>query len=207
MHEDGVHLGSVFTSNYMTDKPKRDERIVGRQGYGLIQVFTGDGKGKTTAALGEAVRAHGAGKRVTFVYFDKGGDAHYSERKTLDELGIPYVVTGRDRIDPVTGRFDFSVIDEDREEVVRGLGEAERLFGESYDLVVLDELNTVMGLEMVSVERVVEVLRAKPEKVEVILTGRNAPSEIIDEAHLVTEIGMKKHYFYSGVQAREGLDY
>ena len=177
-----------------------------KQGYGLIQIFTGDGKGKTTAALGEIMRSVGIGKKVGMVYFDKGGDVHYSERSVLEKLGVTIIVTGRDRIDSETGRFDFSVIDEDKEEVRRGLQEVDRLFKEGYDLVVLDELNTVIGIEMVEGKKVIETLRSRPKQTEVIITGRNATEEMQSEAHLVTEMRMIKHYYYSGVKAREGLD-
>src|SRR3989339_770456 len=100
------------------------------QGYGLIEVYTGDGKGKTTASLGLALRAVGAGKKVGIIFFDKGGE-HYSERKALQEKLshlIVFVVTGRDRINSATGRFDFSVTDEDKAEVQRGLDEARIMF-------------------------------------------------------------------------------
>ncbi|MBT5807995.1 cob(I)yrinic acid a,c-diamide adenosyltransferase [Candidatus Uhrbacteria bacterium] len=180
----------------------------GRQGYGLIQVVTGNGKGKTTAALGQAIRAVGAGKRVGIVYFDKGGNDHYFERKVLEGLeGVDYVATGRDRIDPVSSRFDFSIQDTDRAEAERGLKEVSRMFDEGYDLVVMDEINSTTDLGMVSVESVLEVLKQKPETTELIMTGRNAPEAFVELAHLVTEMKLKKHYFYSGVKAREGLDY
>lgn len=184
-----------------------DKAIVGRQGLGLIQLFTGNGKGKTTAAIGEAVRAAGAGKKVGIVFFDKGGNTHYSERTILDRVGTAYVATGRDRIDPVTNRFDFSIQQIDRDEAARGLEEVRRMFAEGYDLVVLDEINSTTDLKMLSVESVLSVLDEKPEKTEVVLTGRNAPDAFFDHAHLVTEMRLRKHYFYSGVQAREGIDY
>ena len=184
-----------------------DKSIVGRQGLGLIQLFTGNGKGKTTAAIGEAVRAAGAGKKVGIVFFDKGGDAHYSERAMLDRVGIAYVATGRDRIDPVTNRFDFSIQQIDRDEAARGLEEVRRMFAEGCDLVVLDEINSTTDLKMISVESVLSVLDEKPDGTEVVLTGRNAPDAFVDRAHLVTEMRLRKHYFYSGVKAREGIDY
>lgn len=192
------------------EKPVLDFRIKGRQGFGLVQVFTGNGKGKTTASLGEAIRAAGAGKRVGIVYFDKGGTTHYSERHVLDELfkgRIDYVATGRDRIDPVTNRFDFSIQDIDRAEAKRGLDEARRMLTSGYDVVILDEINSTTSLGMLAVDDVLAVLDVQPETVEVVLTGRNAPEAFLERAHLVTEMTLVKHYFYSGVQAREGLDY
>ncbi|PJA45421.1 cob(I)yrinic acid a,c-diamide adenosyltransferase [Candidatus Uhrbacteria bacterium CG_4_9_14_3_um_filter_50_9] len=192
----------------MSTKPELDHRIKGRQGYGLIQLFTGHGKGKTTAALGVVIRALGAGKRVGIVYFDKGGDTHYSERKILDQLaGVTYVATGRDRIHPVTGQFDFSIQEIDREEAHRGLHEVEKMLHEGYDLIVMDEINSTTNLGMVSEEEVLALLDQQPDTLELVLTGRDAPQTFLDRAHLVTEMNLKKHYFYSGVQAREGIDY
>ncbi len=176
-------------------------------GYGLIQVFTGDGKGKTTAALGEAMRAVGAGKKVAVVFFDKGG-GNYSERGALDRLGIDWWACGRDRIDPKTGRFDFGITDLDKQEAARAFSIVVGLFEKAeYDLVVLDEINVVVSKNILELDHVVSVIKNKPKNTELVLTGRGAPEKIIDLAHLVTETKLKKHYFYSGVKAREGLDY
>ena len=192
-----------------SQKPVLDERIKGRQGYGLIQLIHGHGKGKTTAALGQAVRCAGAGKRVMIVYFDKGGTTHYNERCIIDQIdGIDYVATGRDRIDPVTNRFDFSITDEDREQAKLGIAAAkEAMMSGVYDLVILDEINSTQNLGMLTIEDVLVALRAKAEMTEVVLTGRNPAQEFIDAAHLVTEMQLQRHYFYSGVAARVGLDY
>jgi cob(I)alamin adenosyltransferase len=183
-----------------------DERIKGRQGFGLIQVFTGNGKGKTTAALGEAIRAVGAGKKVSIVFFDKGG-THYAERRVLARLGIEVIATGRDRIDPVSGRFDFSIQEVDKAEAKRGLAVAHEMFEAGLDLVILDEINSTTDLGMLAVPDVLALLDEKPEMTELILTGRNAPEAFLGRAHLITEMNLRKHYFYSGVKAREGLDY
>jgi cob(I)alamin adenosyltransferase len=184
-----------------------DEAIKGRQGYGLIQVFTGNGKGKTTAALGEVLRSVGVGKKVAIIFFDKGGE-HYSERVALEKLGVEWHAFGRDRVDAQTGRFDFSVTDEDRRLGACGLDKARSLLqSDQYDLLVLDEVNSATDLGILSVQLVLSVLDLKPARTEIILTGRNAPQEFLDRAHLVTEMRMCKHYFYSGVKAREGLDY
>jgi cob(I)alamin adenosyltransferase len=191
----------------MNPLPIADESIKGRQGFGLIQVFTGNGKGKTTAATGEMIRAIGAGKKVGIVYFDKGGESHYFERSVLRNLGVDLIATGRDRIDPVTNRFDFSISDLDKTEAARGLVEVQRMFEAEYDVVVLDEINSTVDLGMISVEAVLALLEKKPETTELVLTGRNAPQAFLDKAHLMTEMKLHKHYFYSGVKAREGLDY
>jgi len=191
----------------MTDAPKRDERILGHQGYGLIQVVHGDGKGKTTSCLGTAIRCAGAGKRVAIVYFDKGG-GHYSERIILDSIpNITYWVTGRDRIDPVTGRFDFSITDVDRAEASRGLACARQALAGAFDLVVLDEINSTTQLGMLAEEDVLRVLAEKSPQTEVTLSGRNPPQSFLDAAHLISRVSNERHYFYSGVRAREGIDF
>lgn len=177
--------------------------------YGLLQIYTGDGKGKTTASLGLALRATGAGKKVGIIFFDKGGE-HYSERKALQEkFGkvIDFVVTGRDRINAATNRFDFSITDEDKIEAQRGLSEARRMFTDGYNLIILDEFNTVAALGLFSEEEALGFLDKKPTRVELVLTGRHALSSFLDRADLVTEMAMIKHYYYQGVKAREGLDY
>lgn len=196
----------------MSNQPILDKRITGHSGYGLISVFTGDGRGKTTAGLGTAVRALGAGKRVAIVYFDKGGDAHYSERHVLRALSrsfpIEYHVTGRDRIDATTGRFDFALLEIDKTEARRGLQIVVDLFLKAeHDLIIFDEINSTVSLGLLDEQSVLDVLDKKPEKIELLLTGRNAPTRFLERAHLVTEMTLRRHYFYSGVKAREGVDF
>lgn len=187
--------------------PTLDDRIVGRQGLGLVQLFEGHGKGKTTAAIGSMVRMVGAGKRAAIVYFDKGGN-HYMERTVFDRLGVDWFAFGRDRIDAKTGRFDFSVTEEDRVLGYRAIERAHQLFAsDAYDLVVLDEVNSSCALGFVDEAAVLALIDRKPDNLELILTGRDAPTSFKDRAHLVTEMRLVKHYFYSGVKAREGIDY
>jgi cob(I)alamin adenosyltransferase len=179
----------------------------GSEAWGKIQVYTGKGKGKTTAALGTALRAHAQGKKVAFVYFDKGG-GHYSEAAILDKLGIEYVRTGLDRIDPETGKFRFGVKPEDNAEGLRGLEKAKELMMRGdLDLLVLDEVCISASLGIITTQDVLNLVACKPQKLELILTGRDAPKEITDIADLVTEMNLVKHYFYEGAPAREGLDY
>ncbi len=197
-------------------QPVLDERIKGRQGYGLIQVVTGDGKGKTTSAIGQCVRTVGAGKRAAIIFFDKGGE-HYMERKVFDafavedhERGLGRVewwAFGRDRVD-ASGRFDFSITDEDKEFGRQGLAKAlELVQSDRFDLLVLDEVNSSTALGFLDEQAVLDLLEKKSEKLELILTGRNAPESFKQKAHLVSEVILRKHYFYSGVGAREGLDF
>jgi cob(I)alamin adenosyltransferase len=177
---------------------------------GLIQVYTGNGKGKTTAALGMAMRAVSQGIRVAVIHFDKGGD-HYAERKVIAEKfpgEIDLWATGLDRIDPKTGRFRFGVTAEDKAEAERGLGIVRGVFAEAkHGLVVLDEINTTVSLGMLAEADVLAAVAAKPADAELVLTGRDAPASFRELADLVSEVGLVKHYFYKGVPARFGLDY
>jgi cob(I)alamin adenosyltransferase len=178
-------------------------------GFGLVQIFTGDGKGKTTAALGTALRAVAKGKRVAWIAFDKGGESHYSERSLIRERlpEIDFHVTGLDRIDK-KGVFRFGVTEEDKREGERGLAIVRKLFDEKrHDLIVLDEINSSTALGIVKENDALKLLDNRPEGVELILTGRNAPASFLERADLVTEMRLIKHYFYHGVKAREGLDY
>ncbi len=193
----------------------------------MIQLYTGNGKGKTTAAFGTALRAVAKGMRVAIVYFDKGG-THYSERELMDNLraipplslrgvegellpqlgDIEYFPTGLDRIDPVTNKFRFGVTQEDKAEAERGLQIVRDLFAKNeYQLVVLDELNSTLFLKMFKLADVLTILDTKPKEMELIITGRGAPQELIDRADLVTEMKLVKHYFYNDILAREGIDY
>lgn len=182
------------------------DEIKGHQGFGLVQVMTGNGKGKTTSALGQILRAVGVGKKVGVIFFDKGG-SHYSERNILQSLGVAVVGTGRDRIDSKTGRFDFSLCEEDKIHAAQGMEAARKMFQEGFDVVVLDEIHSSIHLGMIDLKELLELMDQKPPAIELILTGRNASQKVIERAHLVTEMQLKKHYFYSGVKAREGLDY
>lgn len=171
----------------------------------MIQLYTGDGKGKTTAALGLVLRAVGAGKQVAIIQFDKGGE-RYSERTALERFPeVQAFVTGLDRRE---GKgFRMGVTDEDKQEGERGLVILDDVLKQSFDLIVLDEINTSTSLGIVDEQRVLDVLKNRPESVEIVLTGRNAPQSFIDLADLVSEVKMIKHYFYKGVSAREGVDY
>jgi cob(I)alamin adenosyltransferase len=179
----------------------------------VIQFYVGDGRGKTTAAIGLAVRALGAGKRVAFVQFDKGhdpGGAGYSERSVLEGLdGLTLIVTGRDRR-RADGSFRLTTTDEDRREARRGLEVVAQLFkNRRHELIVCDELLTcaMTGvLERADVEAILEA-HAKHEGVELVLTGRCDDEALLGRADLVTEMRKVKHYYDAGVEARRGYDY
>ena len=178
--------------------------------WGLLQIYTGNGKGKTTAALGVAIRAAARGKRVAIVYFDKGGETHYAERDLVRER-IPEIElfpTGLDRIDPVTNQFRFGVTEEDKAEGTRGLELVKKLFADkAHHLIILDEINSSTELGIVAEEQVLALIDQRPKEIELILTGRNVPASFKERADLITEMTLEKHYFYQGVMARDGIDF
>ncbi|WP_427338469.1 cob(I)yrinic acid a,c-diamide adenosyltransferase [Caloranaerobacter sp. DY30410] len=167
---------------------------------GYIHIYTGNGKGKTTAALGLALRAICAGKKVFFGQFVKG--MKYSEVKAEEYLpNFEIHQFGENCFiynDPT---------EEDIELAKKGLEICERVLNSGeYDVVVLDELNIALYYNLLSIERVLEILENRAEHVEVIITGRYAPKELIDIADLVTEMNEIKHYYTKGVMAREGIE-
>ncbi len=178
-----------------------------RAELGQIQVYTGKGKGKSTAALGLAIRAAGQGKKVGIIYFDKGG-MFYGEREILKKLKpkITFWVTGLVRFMP--GKpFRFGVNEDDKQEVLKGLDIVRGLFKNKYDLIIMDEINTCAGLKMVPEDVVLKLLNTKPKNTEIVMTGRNCPQSFIDRADLVTEMKLIKHYFYKGIPARQGIEF
>lgn len=168
---------------------------------GYIQVYTGDGKGKTTAALGLALRAVGAGLRVFIAQFAKGME--YSELKTLSRFSDSIVVRQYGRDCFIYGEAK----ERDRELAEAGLREVrEVILGGRYDLVILDEANIATYFNLFSVEALLELLQSKPEHMEIVITGRRADPRLIEVADLVTEMKEVKHYFRRGVQARKGIE-
>jgi cob(I)alamin adenosyltransferase len=170
---------------------------------GLIQVYTGNGKGKTTAALGLALRAAGHRFKVLVVQFLKGGIA-YGELKSAKKLS-PYL-----KIIPM-GRECF--VDKknphpiDRRCARRGWELAKKsVLNRKYRMVILDEVNVAVDYGLVSVEEVLELMKQKPPDVELILTGRSAKPEVIRQADLVTEMREVKHYYRKGVESRIGIE-
>ena len=170
---------------------------------GLVQVYTGDGKGKTSAAFGLALRAVGRGLKVYVIQFIKGG-FDYGELYVVERLpNFKLKAFGR-------GKFvtDVSPAEDD----VRLAKEAfelarEVVSGGEYDVVVLDEINVALHLKLVGIEEVVDLIRRKPKHVELVLTGRSAPSEVVELADLVTEMREVKHPYTKGVPPRKGIEY
>lgn len=165
----------------------------------------GDGKGKTTAALGLSIRALGSGKKVAIIFFDKGG-SNYNERKILDSLGIVYFSYGRDRR-LANGRFDFSLRPEDLEMAQNSMAKLLEIHHD-YDLIVLDEILNAIRLKMMTLEELLNYLdNLMPKNLELVLTGRGIWPEIEERADLISEIKMIKHYFQKNLPAREGIEY
>lgn len=176
--------------------------------HGYIQVYTGDGKGKTTASLGLAMRALGRNWKVLLVMFTKGGD-NYGELKSFRNLSgqiqenLTIMQAGLDRI-----VYSTNITTDDKKVINEGWDVAKRAIeNDEYKLVILDEMNIAISLGIVDVDEVVEVLKNKPEDMEIVLTGRNAHEKIIDIAHLVSKIEPIKHYWDIGVSARKGIEY
>jgi len=169
---------------------------------GCTQVYTGNGKGKTTAALGLAMRAIGRGLKVCFFQFIKGGGP-YGEQLIAEKLAPLFTIiqTGR------PGWVNIKDITEDRRIAQEALVQAKViLISGDYDIFVCDEINGAVGFGLIDVEQVLELISLKPEKTELVLTGRNADERIIEAADLVTEMCEIKHYYKAGVPARAGIE-
>jgi len=172
---------------------------------GLIIVNTGPGKGKTTAAMGTALRAVGQGMRVLMLQFLKGS-WHYGELDAVKQFGDKFVMKQMGRGFVKVGTEKPDPEDVKMVEAAWAEGEAAITSGH-WDLVILDEINYAISYGMLDVSRVVEGLKKKPEMVHVILTGRNAHSSIVELADTVTEMRQVKHAYEKGVMAQRGIEY
>jgi len=168
---------------------------------GYIQVYTGNGKGKTTAALGLAIRAAGAGLKVFIAQFVKMGE--YSEINALkrfkDLITVEQFGSGRF----IIGKPSASDIEAARKGVEKIKA---ALTSSQYNVVIMEEANVAAGLGLFSVEDILKIMVEKPKNVELVITGRGADSRIIERADLVTEMKEVKHYFQKGVKARIGIE-
>ncbi|CCY23480.1 MAG: cob(I)yrinic acid a,c-diamide adenosyltransferase [Brachyspira sp.] len=176
--------------------------------HGYIQVYTGNGKGKTTASLGLAMRALGRCWKVLIIMFMKGGD-DYGELNSFRNLSpeiarnLTIIQAGPDRI-----VYQNNKTDEDTELIKKGWELAKKAIkNDEYNLIILDEANIAIDLGLIDLQEMLDVLKNKPEEMEIVLTGRNARQEIIDIAHLVSEIKPVKHYWDTGIAARKGIEY
>jgi cob(I)alamin adenosyltransferase len=174
---------------------------------GLVLVYTGDGKGKTTAALGLAVRATGRGKRVLVVQFIKSPERTYGEKIVFDRLGIEMVQKGIG--------FTWTKTPEEHRAALREAWRyaKEQVLGGEYDMVILDELNNALAIDrfpvadVLPLDDVVDTIKTRPSHVHLVITGRDARPEIIAIADLVTEMKAVKHYYDEGIPAVLGVEY
>jgi cob(I)alamin adenosyltransferase len=169
---------------------------------GRILLITGNGKGKTTAALGTAFRALGHGHRVCVIQFLKG-QGQYGERlmaKRLDNLD--WHICGKGFV------FTKENIDEDREVARQGFSLAEeKIASDLYDLIILDELTYLPLYDFLPVERIAAALRTKPSRLSIIITGRDAHQQLIDLADTVSVIESIKHAYQQGIKAQKGIEF
>lgn len=170
---------------------------------GLVQVYTGNGKGKTSAAFGLALRAAGRGLKVYIIQFIKGG-FDYGELYTVDKL--PNLTL------KAFGRGEFITAKPPDKEDVRLAEQALQLAKQTvnsgkYDVIILDEVNVALTLKLIDLEEVLKLIQNKPNHVELVLTGRNAPVQVIDASDYVTEMREVKHPYSKGYQSRKGIEY
>lgn len=173
---------------------------------GYVQIYTGNGKGKTSAAIGLAVRAAGYGLIVCMVQFLKGGAS--GEIESVKRLQPNFKIY---RFEKERGFF-WTLSDEEKIELKKEIQQgydfcAELLLNSKCDILVMDEIMGAVSNKLISEEQVVNLIKNKPDNIELILTGRNVPESILGLADLVTEMKDIKHYFDKGVPAREGIEY
>ena len=169
---------------------------------GYIHVYTGNGKGKTTAAFGLALRAEGAGLKVFIGQFVKGKTynenvavARYLKNITVKQFGLGCFIVNTPTDDDITAAGKG--LDEMRKIIQKG----------KHDLVIMDEVNIALYYKLFEVDELIEIIKGKPDHVELVLTGRYAPGEIIEVADMVTEMKEIKHYYTKGIEARKGIEF
>ncbi len=172
---------------------------------GLIHVYTGSGKGKTTAAFGLAIRAAGHGKRVLILQFLKSGVRNSGEIKIARQAGVS-VIKFRDQTSPL---FDASVKVSDLKKSIKEAiaVSLDNIKSGKYDLVVMEEFNNVLKNGYATTSDLKRILKDKPEALEIVFTGRGAPRELIDLADYVTDMKMIKHPANNGIMARKGIEF
>jgi len=169
---------------------------------GFVQVYTGNGKGKTTAAFGLALRAEGAGLKVFIGQFVKGKT--YNENITITR-NLKNITVKQYGLDCFIVK---APTDNDIKAARQGFEEMIKIIQNGkYDLVIMDEVNIALYYKLIKVDELIELIRNRPSHVELVLTGRYAPTEIIEAADLVTEMKEVKHYYQQGIEARNGIEY
>jgi cob(I)alamin adenosyltransferase len=180
--------------------------IEDRDDRGLVIVYTGNGKGKTTAALGLALRAVGYGMKVAMIQFIKGS-WYYGELKSAKRLEPEFELV-------TAGKGFVGIIDDrlDKQEHINAARDAliiskEKITSNLYDIVILDEINYAVKLDLISVDDVIELIRLKPAKTTLVLTGNYIDERIIDLADIITEMREVKHHYRQGIKAKRGIDF
>ena len=173
---------------------------------GLVIVYTGNGKGKTTAALGMALRAIGYDHKVCMLQFIKGS-WHYGEMDSSKKLEPNFELIA-------VGKGFVGILDDNspREEHEKYAAEAvricrEKIFSEKYDVIILDEVKYAITLGLIDVQEIIKIIKEKPSELDLVLTGRDVKEEIVELADLVTEMKEIKHPFKSGIKAKKGIDF
>ena len=173
---------------------------------GLTIVYTGKGKGKTTAALGIALRATGYKKKICMIQFIKGS-WHYGEMESSKRLEPEFemVAIGKGFV----GIIDDKSPKEDHQKIAKEAIKIsnEKIQSGKYDIVILDEVNYAVNLNLISLVDVLDLIKSKPQNVDLVLTGNYAKEEVIEAADLVTEMKEIKHPFQKGIKAKEGIDF
>lgn len=184
-----------------------DDQAVNKKQRGLMLVYTGDGKGKTTAALGLAIRAAGRGKRVIVIQFIKSPQRTYGEKITFEKLGIEIHQTG-------VG-FTWTKTPEEHREALKTAWTftKEKVASGQYDVVILDELNNALAIEkfpindVLPLEEVIHLIQTRSPNMHLVVTGRSAKEELLACADLVTEMKALKHYYDEGIPAVKGIEF
>ncbi|MBW2477649.1 MAG: cob(I)yrinic acid a,c-diamide adenosyltransferase [Deltaproteobacteria bacterium] len=190
----------------MQDKSIRIEKLVPKNPQGLVVVITGDGKGKTTSAMGMVLRACGHGLRVCIIQFMKG-DLYSGEWDGVKRLGeqVELHVTGKGFCGIRGNPYPWA---EHRANAQSAISlAAEKLASEAYDLVILDEINNALKLKLVDLEQVLALLDQRPTRIHLVLTGRSAHPEVIKRADTVSEVREIKHAYQKKIEPQPGIDY
>ncbi len=172
---------------------------------GLIIVLTGNGKGKTTAAMGQALRAVGHGLKVLMLQFIKG-TWDYGELESIKKLDPDF------KIKPLGKGFVRSKSKLSNNEAIENINQSweqaeKEIFSDKYDMVILDEINYVIDFGLLPVDKMLTLLEKKPKRLHIILTGRNAHDKVIERADLVTEMVEIKHHYSKGIKAQKGIEF
>ena len=173
---------------------------------GLVQIYTGNGKGKTTAAIGQGIRSYGNGLKVFMLQFLKGGET--GELKTIGELGENFKIFRFEKPKDFTWNLNEKELEELKLEIREGYNFIlDVIKNNKCDVLIIDEVMAVLSNNFLTVDEVLYIVNNKPKNMELIMTGRNVPNEIIEKANLVTEMKPIKHYFEEGIDARKGIEY